>query len=130
MHRPFTPGIPMKRCLAVPVLLTALLAPAARAADNDWKDLLAKDLDAFKTPHGDWTAVADVSLDEKNPRKFVAKEGKGAYYNAPKGRTNNLYSKDKYGDLEVHLEFVVPKGSNSGIKFHGHYEIQIMDSFG
>ena len=32
--------------------------------------------------------------------------------------------------MEVHLEFVIPKGSNSGIKFHGHYEIQIIDTFG
>jgi hypothetical protein len=87
-------------------------------------------LDAFKTPHGEWTAVANVGLDEKNPRKLSAVQGKGVYYNGPKGRTNNLYTKEKYGDLEVHLEFLVPKGSNSGIKFHGHYEIQIMDSFG
>ena len=30
----------------------------------------------------------------------------------------------------MHVEFLIAKGSNSGIKFHGHYEIQITDSAG
>jgi hypothetical protein len=30
----------------------------------------------------------------------------------------------------VHVEFLIGKGSNSGIKFHALYEIQIYDSFG
>ena len=55
---------------------------------------------------------------------------RSAWYNGPKGRTANLYSIKKFSDVEVHLEFNIPKGSNSGIKFHGHYEIQILDSFG
>ncbi len=118
----------MTRCLAI--LLLTYAVPVAAGGDKDWQPLFDKGLDAFKTPHGEWTAVASVALDEKNPKKLVAKEGQGIYYNGPKGRTNNLFTKEKYGDLEVHLEFLVPKGSNSGIKFHGHYEIQIMDSFG
>jgi Domain of Unknown Function (DUF1080) len=65
----------------------------------------------------------------KTSRKLRATDGQGAYYNGAKGRTANLYTKEKYGDLEVHLEFMVSKSSNSGIKFHGHYEIQIVDSF-
>ena len=31
---------------------------------------------------------------------------------------------------QVHLEFLVPKGSNSGVKLEGLYEIQIFDSYG
>ena len=34
------------------------------------------------------------------------------------------------GDVEAHFEFKVPKGSNSGVKLEGLYEIQIQDSFG
>ena len=120
----------MKRCLLLALLVVSLTVPPARAGDKDWHDVFAKGLDAFKTPHGEWTAVESVTLDPQNPRKLVAKDGKGAWYNGPKGRTNNLYSKEKFGDLEVHLEFMMSKGSNSGIKFHGHYEIQIADSFG
>src|SRR5207249_1277417 len=31
---------------------------------------------------------------------------------------------------EAHVEFLIPKGSNSGVKFQGLYEIQIYDSWG
>ena len=93
-------------------------------------EMMAGDLAPWKTPHGEWQEIAGVELDPKNPKKFFAKEGQGAWYNGPKGRTANLFSKQKFSDIEVHLEFNVPKGSNSGIKFHGHYEIQIADSFG
>jgi hypothetical protein len=41
-----------------------------------------------------------------------------------------LLSKQDYGDVEAHIEFLVPKGSNSGVKFEALYEIQIDDSFG
>ncbi len=50
--------------------------------------------------------------------------------NGEKGRASDLYTKERYGDIEIHLEFYIPKGSNSGVKFHGLYEIQICDSFG
>ena len=39
-------------------------------------------------------------------------------------------TKEKFGDIEAHFEYLVPKGSNSGVKFEGLYEIQIFDSFG
>jgi hypothetical protein len=93
-------------------------------------EMTAGDLAMWKEPHGDWQQVAGVELDPKNPKRLVAKDGRGAWYNGPKGRTANLFSTRKFSDVEVHLEFNVPKGSNSGIKFHGHYEIQIFDSFG
>jgi hypothetical protein len=93
-------------------------------------DMMGKDLSAWKGPYGEWTEIGDVELDPKNARKLLPKPGSGVWYNGPKGSTKNLYSKQKFADIEVHLEFNIPKGSNSGIKFHGHYEIQILDSFG
>jgi hypothetical protein len=100
------------------------------AGEKEEMDLLAEGLKAFKDPYGDWQEVANVNLDPTNPRKLEAKPGKGVWYNGPKGNARNLFTREKFGDVAVHLEFLVPKGSNSGIKFHGHYEIQIMDSFG
>jgi hypothetical protein len=50
-------------------------------------------------------------------------------FNTNKG-TVNLLTKKEFGDCEVHVEFTVPKGSNSGVYFMGRYEIQILDSFG
>ena len=41
-----------------------------------------------------------------------------------------LQTKEKFQDLHMKLEFMIPKGSNSGVYFMGRYEIQILDSFG
>jgi hypothetical protein len=114
----------------LPFICIGICVLNVSAQPKDTIDLLADKLAAWRTPHGDWTQVAGVELDAKNPKKFVAKDGSGVWYNGAKGRTSNLYSKEKFADIELHLEFNLPKGSNSGIKFHGHYEIQIHDSFG
>jgi len=47
-------------------------------------------------------------------------------------RTNHIVSQWHFRDADIHLEFVVNlKGSgNSGVYLHGHYELQIFDSFG
>lgn len=42
----------------------------------------------------------------------------------------DIYTEAKYGDCRIELEFMIPKGSNSGVYVMGEYEIQILDSFG
>lgn len=42
----------------------------------------------------------------------------------------DIYTEEKYGNCRIELEFMVPKGSNSGVYVMGEYEIQILDSFG
>lgn len=113
------------------VLLLAVLAAPAHAADASWTDLLAGDsLAAFATKPNGWTFVEAVALDKADPKKFVGTDGTGVLVNLPKGRANDLYTKENFADVEVRLEFCMPKGSNSGLKFHGVYEIQLCDSFG
>ncbi|MEJ7708506.1 MAG: family 16 glycoside hydrolase [Pyrinomonadaceae bacterium] len=43
----------------------------------------------------------------------------GAILNGPVGRTVNLVSDQKIGDAELYLEYMVSKGSNSGVYLHG-----------
>lgn len=43
---------------------------------------------------------------------------------------SNLLSDNKYNDFKIHVEFRVPKGSNSGLYLRGRYEVQIVDSKG
>ena len=69
-------------------------------------------------------------MDPQNQKRLLAKPGKGVLVNGKTGRTNDILSKEKFKDIEVHAEFLIPKGSNSGIKFEGWYEIQIFDSWG
>jgi hypothetical protein len=116
---------------AVHYLGLLLLATAIVSAESPaWQDLLAEPEKTFRTPYGNWFWAGEVATDEKNPRLLVAKEGKGIFVNGPKGRERDLYTKQAYGDVEIELEFFLGKGSNSGLKFHGVYEIQFCDSFG
>jgi hypothetical protein len=115
------------------LLLATLLLPAAplRAAEAPWTDLLAGDsLAAFKGKADGWAFAGSVKLDEKNPRELNFTTGTGIAVNGEKGNARDLVTKEEFGDAEVHVEFLIAKGSNSGVKFHGHYEIQILDSFG
>jgi hypothetical protein len=50
--------------------------------------------------------------------------------NGPDGKTSDILSRLEHGDVEVHVEFMVPKGSNSGVYLQGRYEVQILDSWG
>ena len=46
------------------------------------------------------------------------------------GHGTDIFTEQKFGDIHLELEFMVPKGSNSGIYLMGEYEVQILDSFG
>ena len=101
------------------------------ADDRQWTELLAGDrLDAFAGKSDSWTFAKTVALDPVNSKKLKFEAGSGILVNGEKGKAIDLYTKEKHGDVEVHLEFLIPKGSNSGVKFHGLYEIQICDSYG
>ncbi len=93
-------------------------------------DLIGADLSAFRQPTGDWLIAADAMLDPNNEKRLVWTSGTGAAVNGPKGRTGHLVTKVEHGDCRAHIEFMVPKGSNSGVYFQGRYEIQVLDSWG
>jgi hypothetical protein len=77
-----------------------------------------------------WRVAGDVSKDAQDEKKLVAKDGTGVLFNGDKGRTNNLLTKQEFGDVEAHIEFMIPAKSNSGIYFMSRYEVQVYDSFG
>jgi len=79
---------------------------------------------------GDWIAAGAVSLDQSDPKKFMIEPGKSVLVNGTPGRTVDLMTTNEFGDIEAHIEFVVPKGSNSGVYFQSRYELQIFDSWG
>lgn len=99
-------------------------------AEEGWIELLppTDPLSAWRGKVTGWVQADSVSLNEKNPRRLTSKEGKGIAVNGLEGRASNLVTKEKYTDLEAHVEFLVAKGSNSGVKMMGLYEIQIHDS--
>src|SRR5581483_1522408 len=120
--------LPWSHRLGVGIAALAFVLVVA-ADEGTWTDLLNDEkLEAWKNPSTEWIIAGDAGLDAKNPRRLEAKPGKGVVVNGPKGRIPNLITKANYRDVEVHLEFLIPKGSNSGLKFEGLYEIQIRDT--
>src|SRR5262249_15537224 len=111
--------------------LAFLLYAGPSRADAPWITLLGDEAGptwAEKTWRGRigaWIAAGEAVLDLKDPRLLEAKPGKGVFVNGRKGRERDLVTKQVFGDLEVELEFLIAKGSNSGVKFHAVYEIQI-----
>jgi hypothetical protein len=111
-----------------------LLAMALGASATDFKPDQSKLLVA--PPKG-----ATVLLDEKGTHSFLSMAGEKIDWPVVNGVTtstsnkknqNHIVSKLHFRDADIHVEFLLPeKGpGNSGVYIHGHYEIQILNSFG
>jgi hypothetical protein len=81
-----------------------------------------------------WQVAGDVSLVPDMPGRFTLLKrhfkDRGILVNGDDGQGVDLISEFKHGDCQLHIEFTVTKGSNSGVYFQGQYEVQILDSFG
>ena len=92
-----------------------------------------KDLDGWKALRPDnnkWQVAGSVELNPENDKQFKINDGEGVLVNGQKGRTSNILSTFQHADCQLHIEFVVPKDSNSGVYFQGRYEVQVLDSYG
>lgn len=105
--------------------------------ESGWQPLLnGKDVSGW---HGQtqatnqWMTTTGIAWDRLlGPTRLSAVPGPtpgDRILNGPAGRTVNLVSDDKFGDMELYLEFMVAKGSNSGVYLHGLYEVQVFDSW-
>ncbi len=121
------------------------------------KKLSLTDMSDFKPQAGNWFVVGEVSIDptidiHEQPAKGVVETGKkkkntvpeapkpkAVEYKAGTGillnlndesKKSNLITAFEHGDIELELEVMLPKGSNSGIYLQGRYEVQLFDSWG
>ncbi len=92
--------------------------------------LTGNDLSAWRGETGQWQVVGDTFANPENDKLLSTKPGTGVIVNGPTGKAPHLFSKEQFGDVTAHIEFMVSKGSNSGVYFMGRYEIQVYDSFG
>ncbi|MEA3368085.1 MAG: DUF1080 domain-containing protein, partial [Planctomycetota bacterium] len=113
-------------CCRLPAaaFLVLLLGQATAAGEAAWPRLGA---DAWHHSEA-WVAAGDAMIAPDNPERLVGKPGTGVLINGKTGRVPSLVTKRAFQDVEVHVEFMVAKGSNSGVIFHGNHEIQILDS--
>lgn len=131
------------RTLLAGLSLLALLAQLGRTDDAKGKTVQpfnGIDLKGWKLKgpkeRSKWV-VGRAVIDEKDPRKLKvtvippqADAGPGGRQLINASRGVDIYTEQKFGDCTVELEFMVPRGSNSGIYLMGEYEVQILDSYG
>jgi hypothetical protein len=124
------------------LLLLATLGTLTGAARLDAADpkpvepFNGKDLSGWKlkgdAKKSQW-AAAIVSVDSAKPTELSVEAlavGGAATLANLKGGGVDIFTEQKFGDCTIEVEFMVPKGSNSGIYVMGEYEVQVFDSFG
>jgi hypothetical protein len=120
----------MKLFVLAPAVVTlgCLMFGASATAEDGWI-VLSNDLKAWQEPVGEWYVAANAQLDPSDDGRLTGGPGQGVLINGKNGRTQNLVTRQQWGDVEVQLEFMIPRRSNSGVKLEGVYEIQIVDSW-
>jgi len=134
-----------RRLFLASVLGAAHALPAQKLeapflTESGWQPLLnGKDLSGWRVELGwrgvpgrtnEWFTARSVSLSPDSSRLVAKREPGGIIVNGIETHTTNLVSERKFGDVELYLEFMLAKGSNSGVYLHGLYEVQVFDSFG
>lgn len=90
-----------------------------------------EDLDAFRSPGANWRIAGGARSDYREEHSLEVDEGTGVLVNIPTDALRSeLQTELEHGDIELKIEFMVPRGSNSGIYLQGRYELQIVDSWG
>ncbi len=91
------------------------------------------DLSAFDQPSKNWTIEQAVFATYADTALQVS-PGKGVLVNTLRSgkyhRSDDLKSKMQHGDIRLLVDFMLPKGMNSGIYLQGRYEVQLYDSWG
>ena len=114
------------------IALLCLMTSNVAADDGNIAPLNGKDLSGWNTKEPEsrnhWK-IGKAGLKHPDKQNIVANKGGKALINT-QGRGVDIYTMQKFSDLRIELEVMVPKGSNSGIYVMGEYEVQVFDSFG
>ncbi len=142
------PSIFRKVVILAPIVVLVSVAGWAQFNDGErhgdppflieegWRSLLnGSNLDGWhaqseRRPNEWFTTEAIVWERLLGPTRLSARpEPGGRIVNGPSGATANLVTDETFGDVELYLEFMLAKGSNSGVYLHGLYEVQVFDSW-
>ena len=114
--------------------------PPANSEDNisettsittlPFQQLPLDDLSGFQPTSDNWGIAGQANADFNQSLALDVAPGTGIIVNQPvDGQKSHLLTAWEHGDLELEIEVMMPKGSNSGIYFQGRYEIQLLDSW-
>jgi len=113
----------------------ALLIAVSFHAFAQWNEKILKpvslqNLDFFKLAATNWKIVGKANSMLESNLNISTNPGTGVLVNRNTAtEKDNLFSKEEFGDIDFQFDFMIPKGSNSGIYFMGRYEIQLFDSW-
>ncbi|NDE11604.1 MAG: DUF1080 domain-containing protein [Chitinophagia bacterium] len=95
------------------------------------KKIDLSDLKEFNNAGGNWHIAGDVKADYTKNHDLSFTPGSGILVNLPTpSDRKDLFTNLKHGDIDLELDCMMAKGSNSGIYLQGRYEIQLLDSWG
>lgn len=100
--------------------------PARQSGEEGWLRLTWAD--ATDAWHSQGWQLCDAEVDPESPEQFAISPGNGALVNQGVGDPYHFVSKYEMQDQEVTLDFMLPKGGNSGVYLQGRYEVQLFDS--
>ena len=88
-------------------------------------------LTSFQNPSANWHLAGDVRADLNQNNSLILSAGTGILVTqAEEGKHGqDLLFNSSYGDLDLELDYMMAKGSNSGIYLQGRYELQLLDSW-
>jgi hypothetical protein len=109
------------------VALTTTVSILLQAQDKI--DLAA--FSSFQTPADNWHLAGDVRADLGQNNVLIVSQGTGILVSqAEQGKHGkDLLFNTSHGDLDLELDYMMAKGSNSGIYLQGRYEVQLLDSW-
>jgi hypothetical protein len=110
-------------------LLAALYAMVLTG--QEYQELPLRDLSAFRPNAGNWQIVGQVQAVLDQDQVLKTEKGSGVLVNLPTAKQQSeLFTLLEHGDLDLELEFMMARRSNSGIYLQGRYEVQLLDSWG
>lgn len=108
-----------------------------------WKALFnGKDLNGWHpqdyTPRPqkpfDWRVGVVVEVNPADDHRMIGKPAgptdTPALLTNREGKTANLVTDETFADVELYVEYAMPRKTNSGVALMGNYEIQLYDSYG
>ena len=127
----------MLRILLASTFSFVLLSTGTAADPTTIEPFNGKDLNGWKVKdekNSKWIVGYPIVIDQNNKTISTLKTGSGPMslinYLPVGGHGSDISTVEKFGDIHLELEFMVPKGSNSGVYLMGEYEVQILDSYG
>lgn len=112
------------------IVLLCLMGATVARAQNDYTTISLDNLDAFRDAGKNWVIAGDAVADYNKQHDLRAVKGQGVIVNNfSRNNQMHLITKEEFGDIEVDLEFMMAKNSNSGVYLQGRYEIQLLDSW-